>query len=207
MSERTPGGARRIERWMVPIPGVHNALNALAAITVAAEAGIPDPQIREALASFQGVKRRFQLTGSAHGVEVYDDYGHHPIEIKAVLAAARAGAKGRVFAVVEPHRYSRVRDLFQDFCNCLNDADSVFVTPLYTAGEQPIEGITSDALATGIRATGHGSAAAVDSIDALASLIRGAAREGDIVVCLGAGQSTEWAHALPALLATTQAGR
>ncbi len=201
LGRRMPGGARRIERWMVPIPGVHNALNALAAIAVASEAGIPDDQIRTALASFAGVKRRFQLTGTAHGINIYDDYGHHPIEIKAVLAAARAGAKGKVFAVVEPHRYSRVRDLFQDFCNCFDNADGVFVIPLYTAGEHPIEGITSASLAAGIRATGHGSVATVEQLSDLASQLRGAAREGDMVICLGAGQSTEWAHALPQMIA------
>jgi len=196
-SARTPGGLRHIERWMVPIPGTHNALNALAAIAVASEAGLPDEHIRAALASFAGVKRRFQLTGCAHGVNVYDDYGHHPIEIKAVLTAARAGSKGRVFAVVEPHRYSRVRDLFQDFCNCFDNADGVFVIPLYTAGEAPIEGITSATLAAGIRATGHSNVATVENIDDLASRLRSAAREGDMVICLGAGQSTEWAHGLP----------
>ncbi|MEO0809747.1 MAG: UDP-N-acetylmuramate--L-alanine ligase, partial [Pseudomonadota bacterium] len=198
---RMPGGARHIERWMVPIPGAHNALNALAAIAVAAEAGLSYQQIRAALASFSGVKRRFELTGSAHGINIYDDYAHHPIEIKAVLAAARAGASGRIFAVVEPHRYSRVRDLFQDFCNCFEDADSVLVTPLYTAGEQPIDGITSEALADGIRTIGHKSVATVEHINELASLIRSTACDGDIVVCLGAGQSTEWAHALPELMA------
>ena len=134
------------------------------------------------------------------GIAIYDDYGHHPIEINAVLAAARAGTKGQLIAVVEPHRYSRVRDLFQDFCNCFSDADSVFVTPLYSAGEAPIEGISSESLATGIRATGVGSVATVADINELASQIRGSASEGDMVVCLGAGFSTEWAYALPALI-------
>ncbi len=201
LGERTPGGARRIERWMVPIPGAHNALNALAAIAVACEAGLGDDTIRAALANFSGVKRRFQLTGTAHDVAIYDDYGHHPIEIKAVLAAARAGVKGRLVAVVEPHRYSRVRDLFEDFCNCFGDADCVYVTPLYSAGEAPIDGISSASLAAGIRATGHGNAATVADIDELASVLRGSTAPGDTVICLGAGNSTDWAHALPALMA------
>lgn len=200
LGQRTPGGARRIENWMVPIPGAHNALNALAAIAVAGEAGLSDDRIREALAGFSGVKRRFQLTGTANGVAIYDDYGHHPIEIKAVLSAARAGAKGRLIAVMEPHRYSRVRDLFEDFCNCFSDADGVYVTPLYSAGETPIDGISSEALAAGIRATGHPAAATVKDINELASLLRGDTGDGDTVVCLGAGLSTEWAHALPQLM-------
>ena len=198
---RIAGGARRIEDWMVPIPGAHNALNALAAFAVAAEAGLDDNTIRGHLAEFSGVKRRFQLTGTARGLAVYDDYGHHPIEIESVLSAARAGAQGKLIAVVEPHRYSRVRDLFQDFCNCFSAADSVFVTPLYSAGEEPIEGISSESLAAGIRATGHGSVATVASVNELASQLKGAGRDGDMVVCLGAGISTEWAHALPELVA------
>ena len=200
LSDRVAGGARVLEDWSIPIPGAHNALNALAAIAVAAEAGIPDATIRDLLADFSGVKRRFQLTGTARGISVYDDYGHHPIEINAVLAAARAGTQGRLIAVVEPHRYSRVRDLFQDFCNCFSDADSVYVTPLYSAGEAPIEGISSDSLAAGIRATGVGSVATVADVNDLASQVRGSAGEGDMVVCLGAGVSTEWAYALPALI-------
>ncbi len=200
LSDRVPGGARTIEDWVIPMPGAHNALNALGAIAVAAEAGIDDAVIREKLAAFSGVKRRFQLTGTPRGIAVYDDYGHHPIEINAVLAAARAGTKGRLIAVVEPHRYSRVRDLFQDFCNCFSDADTVYVTPLYSAGEAPIDGISSETLASGIRATGVASVATVVDINELASQIRGSANEGDMVVCLGAGVSTEWAYALPGLI-------
>ena len=135
------GGARTLRGWSVPLPGHHNALNALAAIAAASEAGIGDDAIRKALAGFSGVKRRFQLTGTWNGVAIYDDYGHHPVEIAAVLKAARAGARGRVIAVVEPHRYTRVRDLFGEFAACFKDADSVIVTPLYSAGELPIDGI------------------------------------------------------------------
>ncbi|MEN2495338.1 MAG: UDP-N-acetylmuramate--L-alanine ligase [Hyphomicrobiaceae bacterium hypho_1] len=202
--ERMPGGARSIDRWMVPIPGTHNALNALAAIAVASEADIPDEHIRMALSSFSGIKRRFQLISSAHGVSIYDDYAHHPIEIKAVLAAAREGTKGRIFAVVEPHRYSRIRDLFQDFCKCLNNADRVFVIPLYTAGEQPIEGITSASLVMGILANGHSSVTSVEHINELASLLRDETHEGDMIIFLGAGQSTTWAHKLSNLMVERQ---
>ena len=201
LGARVRGGPRRIEGWQVPIAGHHNALNALAAIAVCAETGLPDDGIRQSLARFTGVKRRFQPTGSWNGVEIFDDYGHHPIEIEAVLKAARAGAKGRVFAVCEPHRYSRVRDLFAEFSQCFRDADAVIVTPLYSAGEAPIDGISSQSLAEAIAKTGHGSVVAVASERDLAPVIRGLAKPGDMVLCFGAGNSTEWAHALPAWLA------
>lgn len=200
LGPRIAGGARNIVNWQVAIPGAHNALNALAAIAVAAEAGIDDDAIRIALKSFSGVKRRFQLTGTPGGVLIYDDYGHHPIEIAAVLKAARQGASGRVIAVVEPHRYSRVQDLFEEFCNCFSSADSVVVIPLYSAGEAPIDGIDSAALADGIRQTGHPAVACVDTVDNLAALLSRHAGPGDTVVCLGAGVSTEWAYALPGLM-------
>ncbi|PPD29417.1 MAG: UDP-N-acetylmuramate--L-alanine ligase [Hyphomicrobium sp.] len=194
---RLKGGARALRGWSVPMLGTHNVLNALAAIAVASEAGLPDAAIRGGLASFSGVKRRFQPTGTWNGVEIYDDYGHHPVEIAAVLAAARAGAKGAVIAVVEPHRYSRVRDLFGEFCACFKDADSVIVAPLYSAGESAIEGIDQHALAEGIRSTGHRAVIAIDSPRDIVGLIRRYGRPGDMVVCMGAGSSTEWAHALP----------
>jgi UDP-N-acetylmuramate--alanine ligase len=176
-------------------------LNALAAIAAASEAGIGDDIIRKALAGFSGVKRRFQPTGTWNGVTIYDDYGHHPVEIAAVLKAAKAGARGRVIAVVEPHRYTRVRDLFREFAACFKDADSVIVTPLYSAGELPIDGIDHAALAEAIRADGHGAVATVDSEREIAPALKRLAAPGDLVVCLGAGNSTEWAHALPDWLA------
>lgn len=200
------GGARQFDGWSVPIPGAHNALNALAAIAVATEAGLDDEKIRAAMAGFSGVKRRFQLTGEWNGIAIYDDYGHHPVEIAAVLAAARGGAMGRVIAVVEPHRYTRVRDLFADFSGCFGDADHVIVAPLYTAGESPIDGITSQSLADGIRKTGHRSVQAIAAVGELADAIKRAARPGDTVVCLGAGSSTEWAHDLPNWLAAAGTG-
>ena len=203
LGPRVAGGARAVRGWAVPMPGRHNALNALAAIAVAAEAGIPDDVIRAGLAAFSGVKRRFQRTGVWNGVEIYDDYGHHPAEIAAVLEAARAGARGRILAVVEPHRYTRVRDLFREFSACFRAADSVVVTPLYSAGEAPIDGIDPQALPEGIRATGHPAVATIDDPRELLPLIRRHCRPGDMVIVLGAGNSTEWAHALPDWLAAS----
>jgi UDP-N-acetylmuramate--alanine ligase len=202
LSARVRGGQRSLSGWSIPLAGHHNALNALATIAAASEAGIADATIRKALASFSGVKRRFQLTGTWNGVEIYDDYGHHPVEIAAVLRAARAGARGRVVAVVEPHRYTRVRDLFHEFAASFGDADSVIVGPLYTAGEAPIDGISHGALAEAIRACGHKEVTAVDSEREIAPMLRLFVAPGDMVVCLGAGNSTEWAHALPEWLAS-----
>ena len=201
LGPRIAGGARRLESWSVPIAGHHNALNALAAIAVCAEAGVSDEAIRESLTRFQGVKRRFQPTGTWNGIEIFDDYGHHPIEIEAVLKAARAGAKGRVVAVCEPHRFSRVRDLFAEFSQCFVDADAVVITPLYSAGETPIDGVSNQTLAEGIRKTGHRSVMSVASELDLAPAIRSLAKPGDMVLFFGAGNSTEWAHAMPQWLA------
>jgi UDP-N-acetylmuramate--alanine ligase len=201
LGARVLGGRRSLRDWSVPLPGHHNALNALAAIAAAGEAGIADDAIRKALAEFSGVKRRFQLTGTWNGVAVYDDYGHHPVEIAAVLKAARATGRGRVVAVVEPHRYTRVRDLFREFATSFFDADCVVVAPLYSAGEQPIEGISQASLAEAIRASGHKAVALTDSVQNLAPMLKRIVAPGDIVVCLGAGNSTEWAHALPEWLA------
>jgi UDP-N-acetylmuramate--alanine ligase len=201
LGPRVKGGERALQGWSVPLPGHHNALNALAAIAAASEAGIPDTAIRTAMAVFSGVKRRFQLTGTWNGVAVYDDYGHHPVEIAAVLKAARAGARGRIIAVVEPHRYTRVHDLFDEFASSFKDADSVIVAPLYSAGEMPIDGIDHRALAEAIRATGHKAVGVVDSERDIAPLLKRFAASGDLVVCLGAGNSTEWAQALPTWLA------
>jgi UDP-N-acetylmuramate--alanine ligase len=195
------GGARVLKDWAVPVPGAHNALNALAAIAVATHAGLPDAKIKAAMAGFSGVKRRFQFTGEWNGVTIYDDYGHHPAEIAAVLAAARGGTKGRVIAVVEPHRYTRVRDLMDEFARCFKDADNVLVAPLYTAGENPIPGVDSRALAERIESVGKRPAEALDDPSFIAPAIKRLAHPGDLVICLGAGNSTEWANALPAWLA------
>lgn len=207
LGQRVRGGERQIRGWMVPVAGQHNALNCLAAIAVASEAGIPDNAIRAALSTFTGVKRRFEETGSWNGATFYDDYGHHPAEIAAVLAAARARTRGRVVAVFEPHRYSRVSDLFGEFCACFKDADSVIVGPLYSAGEAPIRGIDQHSLAEGIRAAGHPSAMSVETARDLAPLLRHHVMPGDMVICLGAGTSTEWAHGLPQWLAADEPRR
>jgi UDP-N-acetylmuramate--alanine ligase len=197
LGPRVRGGERQIRGWRLPVLGEHNALNALAAIAAAAEAGISDDAIRRSLASFKGVKRRFELTGTWNDAAIYDDYAHHPTEIAAVLDAARAGVPGRLVAVFEPHRYSRVHDLFADFCACFASADSIIVGPLYTAGEQPIKGIDHHYMAEGIRATGKDAVVAIDNPRDLVPILHRTLRPGDTVVCLGAGTSTEWAHALP----------
>ena len=198
---RKGGGETVIADLRLPMPGRHNVSNATAAIAVAHELGIPPEAIRKGLSAFGGVKRRFTHTGSWNGVEVFDDYGHHPVEIKAVLKAAREATGGRVIAVAQPHRYTRLRDLFDDFSACFNDADTVMVAPVYPAGEDPIEGVTSDALVARIRAGGHRDARYVEGPAAVAPLVRELARPGDFVVFLGAGNITQWAYALPKELA------
>ena len=181
----------------MPMPGHHNALNATAAIAVAHELGVEPDAIRRALAGFGGVKRRFTRTGEWRGVAIFDDYGHHPVEIAAVLRAARASTEGQVIAVVQPHRYTRLSSLFNEFCTCFNDADTVIVAPVYAAGEQPIPGCDRDGLVAGLKARGHRNALALEGPEDLAGLIGGLARPGDYVVCLGAGNITQWAYALP----------
>jgi len=185
----------------LPMPGWHNVSNALAAIAVARELGVGEGAIREGLAGFGGVKRRFTTTGVANRVRIIDDYGHHPVEIAAVLRAARQVAKGgRVVAVVQPHRYSRLRDLFKEFCACFNDADTVIVADVYAAGEAPIEGASRDALVEGLHAYGHRRAIPLASPADLPALIAEETKPGDLVVCLGAGDITSWAYALPGQL-------
>ncbi|QRG07095.1 UDP-N-acetylmuramate--L-alanine ligase [Xanthobacter dioxanivorans] len=181
----------------LPMPGKHNALNATAAIAVAHELKVPDEKIIEAISQFGGVKRRFTRTGDWNCVTVYDDYGHHPVEIAAVLKAARAASEGQVIAVVQPHRYTRLASLFDEFCTCFNDADHVVVAPVYTAGEAPIEGADRDHLVQGLRAHGHRSVTALEGPEALAGIVAGLAKPGDYVICLGAGSITQWAYALP----------
>jgi UDP-N-acetylmuramate--alanine ligase len=186
-----------IDKLTMPMPGRHNALNATAAIAVAHELGISDDNIRKALGSFGGVKRRFTKVGTWNGAVIIDDYGHHPVEIAAVLRAARESAKGQVIAVVQPHRYTRLQALFEQFCSCFNDADAVIVAPVYSAGEAPIPGVDRDALVQGLRAHGHRQAIPLEAPEKLAGLIKGLAKPGDYVVLLGAGSITQWAYALP----------
>ena len=184
----------------LPMAGDHNVANALAAIAVARELGVTDDAIRAGLTSFGGVKRRFTNTGVAKGVRVIDDYGHHPVEISSVLKAARAVSLGKVVAVVQPHRYTRLRDLFADFCSCFNDADVVIVADVYTAGEAPIPGFDRDALVEGLRRYGHRRVLALTSPTDLAGMVAKETVSGDLVVLLGAGDITSWAYALPGQL-------
>jgi UDP-N-acetylmuramate--alanine ligase len=193
--------AREIKNVALPMPGRHNALNATAAVAVACHLGVDDARIRQALGNFSGVRRRFTRTGAWNGVTVIDDYGHHPVEIAAVLKAARESTKGQVIAVVQPHRYTRLAALFEQFCSAFNDADAVIVAHVYSAGEAPIDGADRDALVQGLRMHGHRHVVPLDSPERLASLVAGMAQSGDYVVCLGAGSITQWAYALPGELA------
>jgi UDP-N-acetylmuramate--alanine ligase len=191
------GGARKLEDLTLPVLGHYNALNALGALAAATEAGVSDEIIRTTFAAFSGVKRRFTRVGDWQGVAVYDDYAHHPVEIAAVLRAARMAGKGRVLAVMQPHRYTRLQALFNEFSACLDDADIVVVTPVYSAGEAPIPGIDRDELASGLRRHGHPHVLTVDDADALVQTIASVAKRGDVVVGLGAGTITDWINALP----------
>ncbi len=192
---------RTIEGVRLPMPGEHNVTNALSAIAVARHLKVPLTAIRAALAAFGGVNRRFTKVGEWNGATLIDDYGHHPVEIAAVLKAARQASSGRVIAVHQPHRYTRLRDLFTQFCACFNDADVVAITDVYAAGEAPIEGVSRDTLVGGLIAHGHRRALALCGEEDLAALVRAEARPGDMVVCLGAGSISAWANALPAALA------
>jgi UDP-N-acetylmuramate--alanine ligase len=185
-----------IDNLALPMPGRHNALNATSAVAVARELGIADDLIRKALAGFGGVKRRFTRAGEWNGAAIIDDYGHHPVEIAAVLRAARESSKGQVIAVVQPHRYTRLQSLFEPFSTCFNDADAVIVAEVYPAGEPPIEGIDRDHLVEAIRARGHRQVIALADQKDLAGIVKDLARPGDYVVCLGAGSITQWAYAL-----------
>src|SRR5438309_687949 len=198
--DRKTDAAHEIADLMLPMPGRHNALNATAAIAVAHELGLADDTIRKALASFSGVRRRFTKTGEWNGVTVIDDYGHHPVEIAAVLKAARESTNGKIVAVVQPHRFSRLQSLFEEFCTCFNDADAVVVAEVYPAGEAPIAGIDRDHFVLGLRAHGHREVIPLQKSTDLAGLVRDIAGRGDLVVCLGAGNITQWAYALPGAL-------
>ena len=200
IADRTHETSKRIEGFVLPMLGEHNMLNALAAIAVAHEMGIADDMTRAALARFDGVKRRFTKTGEVRGITVIDDYGHHPVEIAAVLKAARQATEGKVIAVVQPHRYTRLASLFEEFCSCFNDADHVVVAEVYAAGEAPIESADRDALVGGMRARGHRNVTALTDQALLAPLVSELAEAGDLVICLGAGNITVWANALPAEL-------
>jgi UDP-N-acetylmuramate--alanine ligase len=199
--DRAGGATRVVENLSISMPGEHNVQNATAAIAVATNLGVPDGAIVAGLAAFGGVKRRFTHTGTWNGVEIFDDYAHHPVEIAAVLKAARSVAPGHVVAVMQPHRFTRLRDLFDAFCAAFNDADTVLVAPVYPAGEAPIAGIDRDALVEGLRLRGHRDARSLNGQETLAGAIANIVRPGDYVVCLGAGSISAWAYALPGELA------
>jgi UDP-N-acetylmuramate--alanine ligase len=198
---RTRDSERRIEGLTLPMPGDHNVQNALAAIAVALDLRLSDGDIRRALASFGGVNRRFTHVADVNGVTIIDDYGHHPVEIEAVLKAARASTRGKVIAVHQPHRYTRVESLFEQYCTCFNAADTVIISDIFAAGEAPIDGINRDTLVAGISDHGHRRVLALEDTEAVAGMIREEAAPGDMVVFLGAGTITQWAHGLPRSLA------
>ncbi len=203
--DRKTQGVTRLDDLVMPMPGLHNALNATAALAVAYELGMSAESIRAGLGNFGGVKRRFTMTGQWNGVTIFDDYGHHPVEIAAVLRAARASTKGQVIAVVQPHRYSRLQSLFNDFATCFNDADCVIVADVYPAGEAPIADVNRDSLVQAITAHGHRQPIALAHPSELPGIVRQIAGPGDYVVFLGAGNITQWAYALPGQLAAGMA--
>ena len=207
LTDRTRNRSRKTGPFRLPMLGHHNVQNALAAVAVGSEMMIDDDTLRSAFAAFRGVKRRFTKTGEAGGITVIDDYGHHPVEIAAVLKAARQAGARDVVAIVQPHRYTRLHSLFNEFCACMNDAGTVIVADVYPAGEAPIPGVTRDALVDGLRARGHRSVVPLPSPDLLAEMIVAIAKPGDFVVCLGAGNITQWAAALPTELTALQNAR
>ena len=204
IADRKHETTRTIEGFFLPVIGQHNVQNSLAAIAVGVHLGFPDHILRTAFNKFEGVKRRFTRTGTVNGITIVDDYGHHPVEIVATLKAAQQakGQKGKVIAVMQPHRYSRLASLFTDFCKSFNDADTVIVADVYPAGEQPIAGINRDALVEGLRAHGHRNVQALPDPKQLAALVADVVEPGDYVLCLGAGSISTWAYALPAELET-----
>jgi len=191
---------RVIEGCSLPMPGDHNVSNALAAVAVSHHLGMSDDDIRSALENFKGVNRRFTKVGEVNGVTIIDDYGHHPVEIAAVLKAARQACEGRVIAVHQPHRYTRLHSLFEDFCGCFHEADVVGIADVYAAGEDPIQGASRDDLVAGLTRHGHRHAVVIEEQDDLTKLVKAEARPGDMVVCLGAGTISTWSRELAARL-------
>ena len=206
VTDRHRGRDRRLGPFRLPMLGAHNVLNALAAIAIGVEMELDNETLRTAFLGFKGVKRRFTKTGEAGGITVIDDYGHHPVEIAAVLKAARQAGAGDVIAVVQPHRYSRLDSLFNEFCTCMNDAGTVIVADVYAAGEAPLQGVNRDSLVEGLRARGHRRVVPLPNPGMLAEMVHAIAKPGDFVICLGAGNITQWAASLPAELTALQAG-
>jgi len=207
IADRARGRSRKMGPFRLPMLGQHNVQNALAAVAIGAEMEIDDITLRTAFANFRGVKRRFTKTGETGGITVIDDYGHHPVEIAAVLKAARQAGANNVVAVVQPHRFTRLQSLFEEFCTCMNDAGTEIVADTYAAGEAPIPGMDRDALVEGLRTHGHRSVVPLPGPEHLAEMVHAIARPGDFVVCLGAGNITQWAATLPGELAKLQAGQ
>ncbi|WP_350334953.1 UDP-N-acetylmuramate--L-alanine ligase [Coralliovum pocilloporae] len=205
--DRATGVETAINDLTLPMPGLHNISNSVAAIAVALNLDVSEDAIRTGLQNFGGVKRRFTATGTWNGIRIFDDYAHHPVEIAAVLQAARSATEGKVVAVMQPHRYTRLHDLFDEFCGCFNDADTVIIADVYEAGEEPIEGADKTGLVSGLRSHGHRSVLPLEGPESLAGLIREQAEPGDLVICLGAGSITHWAHALPEALEQLEGGK
>jgi UDP-N-acetylmuramate--alanine ligase len=208
ITDRKTGAESKLPGLMLPMLGEHNVQNALVAVAIGHEMGIANDVIRGAVANFVGVKRRFTRAGEVDGITIIDDYGHHPVEIAAVLKTARTATqgRGRVIAVVQPHRYTRLHNLFEEFCTCFNDADAVVVADVYAAGEEPIAGVSRDALVEGLEHHGHRTVVPLSGAAELPEVIDGLASPGDMVVCLGAGDITQWANALPENLRALRAG-
>jgi len=201
VSDRVASETRLMKGFELPMPGAHNVQNAMAAVAVGSEMGFDEVTLKKGLREFGGVKRRFTKVGVVNGVTVIDDYGHHPVEISSVLSAARQAYGGKIIAVVQPHRYSRLKDLFEGFCTCFNDADTVIVTDIYAAGEESIEGISQDSYVEGLITRGHKNVLALKGSEYLADLVASETVPGDVVVCLGAGSISLWANKLPSELA------
>jgi UDP-N-acetylmuramate--alanine ligase len=199
-TDRRKGIETRLDNVTLPMPGEHNVQNSLAAITVARELGVKDETIRKALQAFGGVRRRFTKVGEWNGTAIIDDYAHNPFKIAAALKAARQAYSGPIVAVVQPHRYTRLRDTFEQFAKCLNDADVAVIAPIYPAGEQPIEGFSRDSFADALRAHGHRNVMTIDGEADLAAAVAPHAKQGGAIVCLGAGSITLWAAGLQAAL-------
>jgi UDP-N-acetylmuramate--alanine ligase len=205
LENRRKGTTERIDGVRLPMPGEHNVQNSLAAIAVARELGIGLDTIKQGLARFGGVKRRFTRVGEWNGAAIIDDYAHNPFKIAAALKAAREAYTGPIVAIVQPHRYTRLRDTFEQFCASLNDADAAIIAPVYAAGEPPIEGFDRDSFAAGLTRHGHRNVTVIDGPDDLPKLVAQWAKPGGAVVCLGAGSITQWAAGLEAALKAQEA--
>ncbi|WP_169568442.1 UDP-N-acetylmuramate--L-alanine ligase [Sneathiella limimaris] len=204
ISDRVGGAVRTMKGFELPMPGAHNVQNAMAAVAVGSEMGFDEVTLKKGLREFGGVKRRFTHVGTAGGVTVIDDYGHHPVEISSVLSAARQAYEGKIVAVVQPHRYTRLRDLFEEFCTCFNMADTVIVADVYAAGEQPIEGVSQESFVEGLKTRGHRHVVTLKGPEYLAEQVAAETSDGDVVICLGAGTISQWANRLPSELAALE---